>query len=121
MVHVDRPSTSALLSVEPGEASWAVAERVAKVREMSAMRGAHSNAEMSDSLLDDVARLDEAATAMVAEALDGGRLSARGLRRLRCVARTIRDLDDGGDGLREIDISAALQLRARPPIGGDHV
>jgi len=76
---------------------------------------------MSDSLLNDVAWLDEDATLMVAEALDGGRLSARGLRRLRCVARTIRDLGDAGDGLRVIDVSTALQLRTRPPLGGDHV
>jgi len=120
MVHVDRPSTSALLAAEPAEASWIVAERVAKVREMSARRGVRCNAEMSDSLLDDVAWLDDEATEMVAEALDGGRLSARGLRRLRCVARTIRDLDDGEDGVRALDASRALQLRARPAIGGDH-
>ena len=121
MVQVDRPSTPALLSLEPAEASCAVAERVAKVREMSALRGVRCNAEMCESLLDEVAWLDEEATLMVADALDGGRLSARGLRRLRCVARTIRDLGDAGDGLRVIDVSMALQLRARPPIGGDHV
>ena len=121
MVQVGRPSTSALLSSEPAEASWVVAERVAKVRQISALRGVRCNAEMSDSLLNDVAWLDEDATLMVAEALDGGRLSARGLRRLRCVARTIRDLGDAGDGLRVIDVSTALQLRARPPLGGDHV
>lgn len=120
MVHVDRPSTSALLSVEPAEASWRVAERVAKVREISILRGVRCNAEMNDGLLDEVAWLDPEATVMVGEALDGGRLSARGLRRLRCVARTVRDLDDAGDGLRVTDVSTALQLRARPPIGGDH-
>jgi len=121
MVQVDRPSTPALLSSEPAEASCAVAERVAKVREMSALRGVRCNAEMCESLLDEVAWLDEEATLMVADALDGGRLSARGLRRLRCVARTIRDLGDAADGLRVIDVSMALQLRARPPIGGDRV
>ena len=46
-------------------------------------------------------------------ALAEGRLSARGLRRVRTVARTIRDLDDGGDELRSADVLAALSLRMR--------
>ncbi|MCY4663474.1 MAG: hypothetical protein OXC00_02270, partial [Acidimicrobiaceae bacterium] len=59
------------------------------------------------------APLDRAATEVLRAALAEGRLSARGLRRVRTVARTIRDLDDGGHELRAEDVLAALSLRMR--------
>ncbi len=119
MVHVDRPSPSALLG-DPGEHTSVVAKRVAKARVTARERGVRCNAELSDKLLDQHAVLESAARTVLATAIEQGRLSARGLRRVRCVARTIRDLDDGGSALRVTDVAAALALRARPLIGGSH-
>ena len=36
---------------------------------------------------------------------------------VRCVARTVRNLDDAGPTLRAGDVLTALALRARPPLG----
>jgi len=119
MVHVDRPSPAALLDREPSESSAAVAERVMKVRVLSQARGVRCNAELDDAQLDQSATLEGEARELVAAALTGGGSSARGLKRLGCVARTIRDLDDGEAGLRLDDVAAALGMRARPPLGGD--
>ncbi len=119
MIHVDRPAPAALLDRAPGECSAAVAERVMSVRMRSQQRGVRCNADLDDSQLDEHASLDDEARELVAGALAAGRLSARGLRRVRCVARTIRDLDDGEAGLRLGDVATALGMRARPPMGGD--
>jgi len=120
MVQVDRPNPSDLLG-EPAESTAQVAARVAAVRARSTGRGVRCNAELRDSDLDEVARPDTEARRVLATALEQGRLSARGLRRVRCVARTIRDLDDGVDGLRAVDVAAALALRARPTMGPNNV
>ncbi len=117
MVHVDRPRPESLLSREPCESSAVVAAKVAAVRRLAVNRHVRCNAVLSDAQLDQYASLDDESTEVVRVALNQGRLSARGLRRVRCVARTIRDLDDGAPGLRAGDVAGALQLRARPPLG----
>ena len=116
MVHVDRPDPAQLLG-PPGEGSDAVAERVHRVRVLAAERGVRCNAELTDSQLDDAAPLEPDARRVLEDALRRGTLSARGLRRVRCVARTIRDLDDAGSSLRAADVLGALALRPRPPLG----
>jgi magnesium chelatase family protein len=78
------------------------------------------NAELDGSTLDAHAPLEPAAKTILEQALSSGEVSGRGIRRIRCVARTIRDLDDAGPSLRATDVHAAIQLRARPPIGGAH-
>ncbi len=117
MVHVDRPRPESLLSRAPEESSAVAAKQVAAARELAARRGARCNSLLSDEQLDECASYDSEAESVLRLALSQGRLSARGLRRVRCVARTIRDLDDGEAGLRARDVAAALQLRARPPMG----
>jgi len=120
MVQVGRPDPAALLGSGREEASVDVAERVARVRALALDRGAATNAELSDSQLEQHAPLTDEARATIRDALVAGRLSGRGLRRVRCVARTIRDLDDGGLQIRQCDVAPALSLRARPVMGGDH-
>ena len=117
MVHVDRPSPTALLAREPGEPSSAVAERVARVRELAASRGAWTNAALNRQQLEDAAPLDPEAIDVLHQALADGRLSARGAMRVRAVARTIRDLDDAGPTLRARDVYSAIGFRVRPPMG----
>ena len=113
VVRVDRPDPADLLDTGPSTPSAEVARRVAAVRRRARERGVGSNAELAGAGLEQYAPLDRASTEVLRAALAEGRLSARGLRRVRTVARTIRDLDDGGDELRATDVLAALSLRMR--------
>ncbi len=117
MVHVDRPHPRDLLG-GAAESSSAVAERVEKVRELARQRGVRCNAELNGEALEDAAPLEPEARDLLEQALLRAQLSGRGLRRVRCVARTIRDLDDAGPTLRPSDVLRAIGLRARSPIGG---
>ena len=113
VVRVDRPDPADLLDNGPSTPSAEVAERVAAVRTLARQRGVGSNSELAGPDLERHAPLDRAATEVLRAALAEGRLSARGLRRVRAVARTIRDLDDGGHELQAADVLAALSLRMR--------
>lgn len=116
MVHVDRPIPADLLG-GPGETSAVVAARVVEVRRLARSRGVRCNADLHGDALDAAAPLEPAARDVLEQALLRGQLSGRGLRRVRCVARTIRDLDDAGPTLRAADVLQALALRARAPLG----
>ena len=116
MVHVDGPDPTALLG-PPGEGSAAVARRVAAARALAVERGVRCNAELDGATLEEAAPLEPDARRVLEDALRRGALSGRGLRRVRCVARTVRDLDDAGPTLRAGDVLTALALRARPPLG----
>ncbi len=120
MVQIGRPDPAALLGRGAEESSADVAKRVAFVRALAVERGAATNAELTEAQLEVHAPLSDEARTTIRDALVSGRLSGRGLRRVRCVARTIRDLDDAGTEIRECDVAAALSLRARPVMGGDH-
>ena len=113
VVHVDRPDPADLLDASPGECSADIARRVAAVRALARERGVNANAELSGSALDEHAMPDPEATGVLRTSLEQGRLTARGLRRVRTVARTLRDLDDAGEQLRAADVRAALSLRLR--------
>ena len=121
VVRVDRPDPADLLDTEPSTPSAEAAERVADVRRRAQQRGVNSNSELTGADLELHGPLDRAATEVLREALAEGRLSARGLRRVRTVARTIRDLDDGGRELRAADVLAALSLRMRLDSAGGFV
>ena len=88
-----------------------VAERVAAARELARSRGARCNSDLSAQQIAEHDRLDDASREMLMDALQEGHLSARGLQSVRTVARTIRDLEGGGD-IRPEDIAEALELRA---------
>lgn len=113
-VEVHRPEPSALLTSEVGESSGAVAARVAAAHRAAAARGLRANAEIPDERLDEVAALDGDATRMLEIALERGRLTARGLVRVRRVARTIADLDGLAVGapLGPEPVALAMALRS---------
>jgi magnesium chelatase family protein len=116
-VDVARPDVDALLGGAPGEATAPVAERVGRARERARARGVRANAELRGGSLEVHAPLSPDSHAVLGEALRGGRLSARGLDRVRRVALTLADLQ-GHDGSLEVEhISAALALRADVRLG----
>jgi magnesium chelatase family protein len=70
-----------------------------------------SNATVSVTALEDVARPDSSGLALLREAADAMRLSARGYHRVLRVARTLADLD-GADKVGRIHLAEALCYRA---------
>jgi magnesium chelatase family protein len=113
-VDVTRPDVDELLRGRGGEPSAAVAARVLGARERAAARGIPCNARLPTDRLDDDARLTDGALAMVETSLRQGRLSARGLARIRRVARTISDLAGLDGPLRAEEVGQALALRGDP-------
>ena len=114
-IPVARPDVGELMGGPAGETSAVVARRVARARAMAAERGVGANAELSPPRLDQVAVLSPAARRVLEWRLRAGSLSARGLHRVRRIARTLADLE-GSDGLlSEEHVCAALELRADPP------
>jgi magnesium chelatase family protein len=99
-----------LAAAAPGEASADVAARVAEARERQRARGPRGNARLGARELAGVAPLDGAGHALLEQAVGRFGLSARAITRVRCVARTIADLD-GSPGLRPSHVAEALQYR----------
>ncbi len=113
-VLVRRPDVSALLSGRPAEASAAVAARVLAARARAVERGVTCNADLPADRLDELAPLADDGAHLLEHRLRAGTLSARGLHRIRRVARTLADLADGPDTLGEEHVGLALALRADP-------
>ena len=115
-VMVDRPEVAELLAVDglphPAESTAAVAGRVRSARALAAARGAPCNAAVPASRLDASAPLDRAARRLLEVRLRQGRLSARGLHRVRRVARTLADLAGREGPVTVDDVHGALALRA---------
>jgi magnesium chelatase family protein len=72
------------------------------------------NAELPADMLDELAPLARDGASLLEHRLRAGTLSARGLHRVRRVARTLADLADGPDELGEEHVGLALALRADP-------
>ncbi len=115
-VEVSRPDVADLLGGPPGESTRVVAGRVFQAREKARWRGLTANADIEPHRLDDLMPVTDAAREVLEVALRGGRLSARGLKGVRTVARTIADLQDGADKIEAEHIALALGLRA-PVVG----
>jgi magnesium chelatase family protein len=116
-VVVARPEVTELLAGDghpphPAESTATVALRVAGARRMARARGVACNAALPGPQLEEAVPLEAAARRVLEVRLRQGRLSARGLHRVRRVARTLADLG-GRDGPVTIDdIYGALALRA---------
>jgi magnesium chelatase family protein len=114
-VEVVRPSVEDLMGQAVAESSAAVAARVLEVRDRAVMRGVRANAQLPAKVLDEVAPLSASATELLEGALRSGRLSARGLHRVRRVARTIADLQGGPLEVSAAHVAMALSLRVDAP------
>jgi magnesium chelatase family protein len=121
-LHIDVPEVSpADLSLPPpAERSADVAARVAAARAVQRERYAalvepgappvRTNAEAEGELLDAVAKPDDAGQALLTQATERLRLSARGYHRVLRVARTLADLD-GADSIKRPHLAEALSYR----------
>src|SRR6202023_2891634 len=101
-LHIEVPAVTAadLILPPPAEGSREVAARVARAREIQAARYAalglpnvRTNATAQGAVLDQVVKLDQASLALIHDAADAMRLTARGYHRVLRVARTLADLD----------------------------
>ncbi len=123
-LHVDVPAVSAsdLALPPPAETSADVAARVGAARDIQSLRYAdhdvRANAEADGELLEEVATPDGAGKRLLVEAAEKLKLSARGYHRVLRIARTLADLDGGGNGdapVRRIHIAEALSYRRAAP------
>lgn len=123
-LHVDVPAVSpADLSLPPpAEGSAEVAARVAAARAIQADRyraepadrRPATNAEADGELLERVAAPDEPGRALLTQAAERMKLSARGYHRVLRVARTLADLE-GDAAVRRIHVAEALTYRRLAP------
>jgi magnesium chelatase family protein len=119
-LHIDVPAVTAgdLLLPAPAEGSREVASRVARARAAQAARyssmglaGTLTNAEAQGPVLEEIAKPDKAGLALLRDAAEAMRLSARGYHRVLRVARTLADLD-GADQVGRLHLAEALSYRA---------
>ncbi|GGF76680.1 ATPase AAA [Azorhizobium oxalatiphilum] len=119
-IHLEVPAVTAadLVLPPPQEGSAEVAARVAAARDLQRARYAAldrpdiaTNAEATGPLLDLVARPDATGQALLREAAEAMRLSARGYHRVLKVARTLADLS-GAETLGRAHLAEALAYRA---------
>ncbi|MEY2566172.1 MAG: magnesium chelatase family protein [Actinomycetota bacterium] len=111
-IAVSRPDAPELLAGPPGEASATVAERVVEARVHAVGRGVRCNAELAGGALRKATELSPAASRLLEHKLRSGALSARGLDRIRRVARTLADLEGAPELLSDEHVCTALELRA---------
>jgi len=118
-LHIEVPAVTAadLILPPPTEGSREVAARVAKARAIQVERyGAlglaniRTNAEASGPVLEEVGRPDASGLALLRDAADAMRLSARGYHRVLKVARTLADLD-GAAKVGRVHLAEALSYR----------
>jgi magnesium chelatase family protein len=119
-LHIEVPAVTAadLILPPPSEGSREVAARVARARELQAERYValgfphlRTNASAHGPLLEEMARPDAGGLALLRDATDAMRLSARGYHRVLRVARTLADLD-GSDKVGRVHLAEALSYRA---------
>lgn len=117
-VEVDPVSAADLALPPPREGSAEVAERVTAARARQTARSSESsartNAELDGPALERFAMPDEAGNALLMQAAQPMRLSARGYTRMLRVARTIADLA-GAEQIGRIHIAEALSYRRQAP------
>ncbi len=118
-LRIEVPAVSAADLILPParEGSAEVAARVAAARDIQHARYAkagltdvRTNAAAPASLLDVVAKPDSAGQALLRDAADSMRLSARGYHRVLRVARTLADLD-GAELIGRLHLAEALSYR----------
>lgn len=118
-LRIEVPAVTAadLILPPPAEGSKEVAARVAAARAIQAARYTalglphiRTNAEAPAAILEDIAQPDAQGLALLRDAAESMRLSARGYHRVLRVARTLADLD-GADKIGRLHLAEALSYR----------
>lgn len=112
-IGVQRPCATELFDQPSGESSDDVAQRVLSARSRALKRTGLLNGRLGQVELDQVAPLDDAGRSILEHALSQGRLSARGVGRVRSVARTLADLEDV-ESVTVDHLCLAMSLRIDP-------
>jgi magnesium chelatase family protein len=117
-IHIDVPAVKyrELASRESGEPSARIRARVAKAREMQALRfadrrGLYANSDMQSKEIREFCRIDSTGEELLKMAITKLGLSARAYDRILKVGRTIADLAGCAD-IRPEHISEAIQYRS---------
>src|SRR5213596_1856191 len=119
-LNIEVPAVTAadLILPPPAEGSKEVALRVARARAIQADRyaalglpGITTNAAVPANLMEEVAKPSATGLALLRDAADAMRLSARGYHRVLRVARTLADLD-GAERVGRVHLAEALSYRA---------
>lgn len=120
-LQIEVPAVTAadLILPPPDEGSAEAAARVAAARALQERRYAEAgqpagttNASCPATLIEEAARPDAEGMALIRDAADAMRLSARGFHRVLRVARTLADLD-GEARVRRLHLAEALSYRSR--------
>ncbi len=116
-IEVGAVTAADLILPPPAEGSREVAARVARARDAQSAGYAalglavRTNAEANGAVLEAVAKPDGGGLALLRDAAEAMRLSARGYHRVLRVARTLADLD-GEELVRRVHFAEALAYRA---------
>ena len=116
-IEIAPPDPGDLLRGAAGEATAEVAARVAGARGRAAGRGVRANGRLGRAELDDHAPLRPEAVDLLEQAVAEGRLSARGVQRVRSVALTLADLAGDDPPLSAEQVGLALSMRVDPGVG----
>ena len=118
-LRIDVPAVTAADLIDPGagETSAVVAVRVAAARERQKMRfmelgypAITANARCPTALIDTIAAPDSGGAALLRDAAEKMKFSARAYHRILKVARTLADLD-GADAVGRLHIAEAISYR----------
>ncbi|MCA0424983.1 MAG: YifB family Mg chelatase-like AAA ATPase [Proteobacteria bacterium] len=121
VIEVAAVTAADLVLPPPAEGSREVATRVAAARILQAQRyqalglASLTNAAAPSSVIETVARPDEAGMKLLRDASEKFRLTARGFHRVMKVARTIADLDGAASVSRQ-HLAEALSYRMQLPV-----
>lgn len=117
-IHIEVPPLrfEELRKESEGESSSKIRERVEKAREIQRTRyrgikGLHSNSQMGPKEIKRFCRLDDESESLLRMAMERFGFSSRAYHRILKVARTIADLDGGGEIL-PAHVAEAIQYRA---------
>jgi len=115
-IEVPRIAFDKLAKNELSEPSQKIRERVCAARARQSVRFKNlpiaTNAEMNNKQIKEFCALDEPSLALMRQAVEQMRLSARAYHRLLKLARTIADLD-AADNIASSHLAEALQYRAQ--------
>jgi magnesium chelatase family protein len=121
-IEVPAVSAADLILPPPREGSAEVAARVLAAREIQARRYAAiglphvtSNSAAPSNVIETVAELDASGAALLREAADRMKLTARGFHRVLKLARTLADLE-ASPKVSRAHLAEALSYRARGPM-----